>query len=165
MAKEIERKFLVTGDEWRGLARGEKFCQGYLADGKNCIVRVRSEGERGLITIKGKRKGITGDEYEYEIPIIDCRAMLNKLSASSVIEKLRYKIPYKGFIWEVDEFLGDNEGLIIAEIELDAEDQIFHLPPWVGEDVSLDSRYTNYSLSKVPYMHWKKDKTRNLRRK
>ncbi len=156
MAKEIERKFLVTSDDWRGLARGTKFCQGYLASSSGCVVRVRSEGERGVLTIKCKRKGISGDEFEYEIPICDCQAMLEGLPSQNIVNKLRYKIPYKGFVWEIDEFFGDNTGLIVAEIELASEDQAFPVPPWVGEEVSEDSRYTNYSLSKNPYVQWKK---------
>ena len=156
MAKEIERKFLVISDEWRGLSRGTKFCQGYLASSENCIVRVRSEGEKGVLTIKCAFKGISSDEFEYEIPICDCHAMLDTLSSQNILEKLRYKVPYKGFVWEIDEFFGDNEGLIVAEIELTSEEQKFPLPPWAGAEVSDDLRYTNYSLSKKPYAQWKK---------
>ena len=154
MAKEIERKFLVVSDEWRGLSRGTKFCQGYLASSSNCIVRVRSEGEKGVLTIKCDFKGISSDEFEYEIPLADCEAMLSSLALPGIIEKRRYRIFFEGDEWVIDEFLGENSGLIVAKIELSSETQSFAKPDWVGEEVSLDSRYTNYSLSQLPFSRW-----------
>lgn len=154
MPEEIERKFLVKGDSWRKLAQPELFRQGYLAASGNCLVRLRTEGNRGVLTIKGKRRGIAGSEFEYEIPLADCEAMLSSLALPGIIEKRRYRIFFEGDEWVIDEFLGENSGLIVAEIELSSETQSFAKPDWVGEEVSLDSRYTNYSLSQLPFSRW-----------
>lgn len=154
MPEEIERKFLVKGDAWRDLAQPELFRQGYLAASENCLVRLRTEGSRGVLTIKGKRRGISGSEFEYEIPLPDCEAMLSNLALPGLIEKLRYHISFEGNAWIVDEFLGENKGLIVAEIELTSETQVFAKPDWVGQEVSLDPRYTNYSLSQLPFSRW-----------
>lgn len=154
MPEEIERKFLVKGDSWRKLAQPELFRQGYLAASENCLVRLRTEGNRGVLTIKGKRRGIAGSEFEYEIPLADCEAMLSSLALPGIIEKRRYRIFFEGDEWVIDEFLGENSGLIVAEIELSSETQSFAKPDWVGEEVSLDSRYTNYSLSQLPFSRW-----------
>lgn len=154
MPEEIERKFLVKGDSWRNLAQPELFRQGYLAGSENCLVRLRTEGSRGVLTIKGKRKGITGSEFEYEIPLADCEAMLRSLALPGIIEKLRYHISFQGAEWVIDEFLGENKGLIVAEIELTSEMQSFAKPDWADEEVSFDARYTNYSLSQMPYSRW-----------
>ena len=154
MPEEIERKFLVKGDSWRKLAQPELFRQGYLAASGNCLVRLRTEGNRGVLTIKGKRRGIAGSEFEYEIPLADCEAMLSSLALPGINEKRRYRIFFEGDEWVIDEFLGENSGLIVAEIELSSETQSFAKPDWVGEEVSLDSRYTNYSLSQLPFSRW-----------
>lgn len=156
MAKEIERKFLLIGDEWRVLAEGIHYRQGYLQRTQVCTVRVRLIKDKAFITIKGNVTGITRNEYEYEIPYEDGEAMLEYFSDKPLIEKLRYTINYEGFIWEVDEFLGANAGLIIAEIELASDDQTFKKPAWVGEEVSEDPRYFNSNLVSYPYGIWEK---------
>ena len=127
MNVEIERKFLVKSEAWRGLAEGVRFRQGYLQT-HPCTVRVRTEGERGVLTIKGQTRGFSREEFEYEIPRGDADRMLDTLALPSLIDKIRYKIPYQGFVWEVDEFLGDNAGLVVAEIELSDEGQAFERP-------------------------------------
>lgn len=132
MNVEIERKFLVKSEAWRGLAEGVRFRQGYLQT-HPCTVRVRTEGERGVLTIKGQTRGFSREEFEYEIPRGDADRMLDTLALPSLIDKIRYKIPYQGFVWEVDEFLGDNAGLVVAEIELSDEGQAFERPGWIGE--------------------------------
>ena len=122
MGKEIERKFLVKSEEWRSLAEGTSYRQGYLNSVKERVVRVRTINDKGYLTIKGITTGATRAEYEYEIPQADADFMLDELCEKFLIEKNRYKIEYAGFIWEVDEFFGPNEGLIVAEIELESED-------------------------------------------
>ena len=135
MNVEIERKFLVKSEAWRGLAEGVRFRQGYLQT-HPCTVRVRTEGERGVLTIKGQTRGFSREEFEYEISRGDADRMLDTLALPSLIDKIRYKIPYQGFVWEVDEFLGDNAGLVVAEIELSDEGQAFERPGWIGEEVA-----------------------------
>ncbi|MBN1154410.1 CYTH domain-containing protein [candidate division KSB1 bacterium] len=154
MGKEIERKFLVKGDAWRGLATGTHYRQGYLSTVKERTVRVRTINNKGFLTIKGITIGATRSEYEYEIPVGDANAMLDNLCERPLIEKARYKIEYQGFTWELDEFEGENKGLILAEIELSAEDQNFNLPDWIGEEVTDDPRYFNSNLIKRPYTTW-----------
>jgi CYTH domain-containing protein len=156
MAKEIERKFLVTGDNWKGDSRPIHTCQGYLASGGDCTVRVRVQGEKAFLTIKGKTEGVSRDEYEYGIPVGDAEEMLASLCKKPYIEKNRYKITYAGMEWDVDEFLKENEGLVVAEVELESESQQVELPPWIGEEVSHDVRYRNVSLTFHPYSEWKK---------
>lgn len=154
MQKEIERKFLVVGDAWRSLDEGVMIRQGYLNSDKARTVRIRTVGDDAFMTVKGPTVGITRMEFEYPIPFDDCLAMLENLAETPVIEKKRYKIPMGNFIWEVDEFFGVNEGLIIAEIELPSEDTPFDKPDWIGEEVSGDPRYFNSSLVSHPYTTW-----------
>ena len=154
MGVEIERKFLLNGDEWRSLARGTVYRQGYLSSQKERTVRVRTVDDQGFLTIKGASVGMTRLEYEYEIPVEDAVALLEELCEKPIIEKIRRKIDYAGFVWEVDEFLGENEGLIMAEIELENEEQPFEKPPWIGEEVSGDARYFNSNLSRKPFSVW-----------
>ena len=156
MAKEIERKFLVKGDAWRELAEGVAYRQGYLNSRKERTVRIRTVGEKAFLTVKGPTKGVTRTEFEYEIPYEDCLAMLEELAEKPIIEKKRYHIPAGPYVWEVDEFFGVNEGLILAEIELPSEDAVFEKPDWIGEEVSGDARYFNSSLVANPYSVWKK---------
>ena len=156
MGKEIEKKFLIVNDDWRHLATGEPYCQGYLNSEKGRTVRLRTINDLGILTIKGPNVGATRLEYEYEIPVIEARQMLQELCHKPLIEKTRYKIPFAGFIWEVDEFKGENEGLIFAEIELEHEGQKFDKPPWIGEEVTDDSRYYNANLVNNPFSKWKK---------
>ena len=154
MAKEIERKFLLKDSGWRGLAAGTLYRQGYLSTAIERVVRVRTIGERGYLTIKSLSVGITRTEFEYEIPIDDANVMLDHLCERPLIEKTRYAIPHGGFTWEVDEFHGENAGLILAEVELEDESQELSLPPWIGEEVSEDPRYFNANLVKHPYITW-----------
>ncbi len=154
MAKEIERKFLVKGDDWRKLAKGTHYRQGYLSTVKERTVRVRTIDDKGFLTIKGITVGATRAEYEYEIPAQDANAMLDNLCEKPLIEKYRYKIDYEGFTWELDEFEGDNQGLIVAEIELADENEKFGIPEWIGEEVTGDPRYFNSNLTKQPYTTW-----------
>ncbi|MDH3702956.1 MAG: CYTH domain-containing protein [Alphaproteobacteria bacterium] len=154
MAQEIERKFLVTGQAWRTLAPGTLYRQGYLSVAKECTVRVRIAGEKGYMTVKGPTVGSSRAEFEYEIPVADADAMLDALCARPLIEKTRRRIPFEGLVWEVDEFAGDNEGLVVAEVELTDEAQKITLPDWVGEEVTHDPRYFNANLVTHPYKAW-----------
>lgn len=156
MAIEIEKKFLLTGNEWRGLGTGVVYRQGYISISAQHTVRVRIAGKTGYVTIKGGHVGGGRHEFEYEIPLADADTMLATLCTKPLIEKKRYKIPFEGFTWEVDEFSGDNEGLIFAEIELEYNDQPFNKPVWVGAEVTGDSRYYNASLVSHPYCAWQK---------
>lgn len=155
MATEIERKFLLINDDWKKLAPGTVYRQGYICADEKRTVRVRTIGEQGFLTIKGKSVGISRMEYEYEIPVLDADILLEELCAKPLIEKKRYRIEYKGFLYEVDEFFADNEGLVVAEIELTSEAQEFAKPPWLGREVSDDNRYFNASLVKYPYSCWR----------
>jgi CYTH domain-containing protein len=154
MPTEIERKFLLKNDQWRSLAKGTSYCQGYLATG-DCTVRVRLAGEQGFLTIKGKTTGISRSEYEYAIPVNDAQEMLHNLCQRPLIEKTRYQIDWEGLTWVVDEFSGENTGLILAEVELQDANQAIALPPWIGEEVSHDPRYYNSNLAKQPFSQWK----------
>lgn len=157
MGKEIEKKFLITGDDWRRLGTGESFCQGYLNTDKTRTVRVRTINDRGILTIKGSSVGAARLEYEYDIPFEEAREMLSELCCKPLIEKTRYTIPFAGFIWEVDEFKGENEGLLFAEIELEDEGQSFAKPSWIGREVTNDSRYYNANLVTNPFSNWPKE--------
>lgn len=153
MGVEIERKFLVRNDRWRDLAPGELYRQGYIPTLES-TVRIRVIRDRGFITIKGRTQGIARAEYEYEIPLNDATQMLDTLCKPPLIEKYRHKIEFNGLVWEVDEFLGENRGLTIAEVELESADQAIDLPDWIGEDVSHDPRYYNSNLTKHPFTTW-----------
>jgi adenylate cyclase len=152
MAVEIERKFLVMGEAWRS-APAVYYSQGYLNRDKTRTVRVRIAGEEAFLTIKGLSQGASRAEFEYAIPITDAKALL-AMCEQPLIEKYRRKISYEGFVWEVDEFLGDNLGLVVAEIELPSEGTQFEKPEWVGEEVTQDECYYNSSLSRNPFTHW-----------
>ena len=154
MAKEIERKFLIADDSWRQGASGLRYRQGYLTTEPSRTVRVRMAGEKGYLTIKGKSSGAARLEYEYEIPAADANEMLDGLCLRPIIEKVRYKVTYAGMTWEIDEFEGDNAGLLIAEVELETEDQQVELPVWIGEEVTGDQRYYNASLIARPFNTW-----------
>jgi len=152
MATEIERKFLVINDEWRS-APAIYFCQGYLNRSKERTVRVRVAGAQGFLTIKGKSTGASRAEFEYEIPLVDAQQLL-ALCEGPLIEKYRRNISFAGMVWEVDEFLGANKGLVVAEIELTFEGQPFVRPGWIGEEVTQDPRYYNSNLSINPFNCW-----------
>lgn len=154
MAKEIERKFLVKGDVWRELAKGTAYRQGYLSTVKERTVRVRTIDDKGYLTVKGITIGSTRVEYEYEIPAADANEMLDDLCEQPIIEKNRYKIARDGLIWEIDEFGGVNQGLIVAEVELDSEAQGFTKPDWIGDEIADDPRYFNSNLIAHPYTQW-----------
>ncbi|MEQ8221118.1 MAG: CYTH domain-containing protein [Candidatus Eremiobacterota bacterium] len=154
MGKEIEKKFLIKNDEWREGAKGTKYRQGYLSTVKERTVRVRTIDDRGFLTIKGVNVGAVRAEYEYEIPAKDADEMLTDLCEKPLIEKNRYKISYKNLVWEIDEFFGDNNGLIVAEVELTDEHQSMDLPSWIGEEVTGDPKYFNSNLIKHPYSKW-----------
>jgi adenylate cyclase len=152
MATEIERKFLVRGDAWR---KGEStlFRQGYLNRDKERTVRVRVAANKAYLTIKGINSGAVCAEFEYEIPLADAEQLL-LLCDGPLIEKTRYLFPYAGMLWEVDEFHGANNGLVVAEIELQSAAQQFAQPSWLGAEVTNDKRYYNSSLAVDPYSNW-----------
>lgn len=154
MAKEIERKFLVTSNDWKDLAKGKYYRQGYLSTVKERVVRVRTIDDKGFMTIKGVTVGVTRSEFEYPIPAEDANIMLDTLCEKPIIEKFRAKVAFGGLVWEIDEFHGDNEGLVVAEVELTDEHQAIELPPWIGQEVSGDPRYFNSNLIKHPFTQW-----------
>ena len=154
MGMEIERKYLMASDGWRGLAEGVDYRQGYLSTVKERTVRVRTIADRGFLTIKGISTGASRREYEYEIPAGEAHEMLDELCERPLIEKRRFEITHGGLIWEIDEFSGDNAGLIIAEVELVSEDQLIDIPSWIGEEVTGDPRYFNSSLVANPFSTW-----------
>lgn len=157
MAIEIERKFLLKNDNWRAQAdAGCRYKQGYIVGSKQASVRVRIEGDKALLNIKSATLGIYRREYEYPIPMQDANELLNELCEQPLIEKVRYHVQDGGHTWEIDVFAGDNEGLIVAEIELESEQSTFNKPDWVGEEVSDDPAYYNVSLVKHPFKDWDK---------
>lgn len=155
MGVEIERKFLILNDEWKKKGRPIKVTQGYLQTNKECTIRVRVIDDKGVITIKGQNIGATRPEYEYVIPVIDALELLENLCLKPLIDKTRYLFEYRGLTWEIDEFHRENDGLVIAEVELKSESQKIELPSWVGEEVTGDERYYNSYLSRHPYKEWK----------
>lgn len=155
MGIEIERKFLVIGTAWKENAPPVPCCQGYLCPGSGVTVRVRTMGEKGYLTVKGRGEGLSRLEYEYAIPLAEAMEMLDRLCAKPLISKNRYLIPCQGLVWEVDEFAGDNSGLVIAEVELASPDQVVPLPGWVGREVTGDPRYYNAALVSNPYCRWR----------
>ncbi len=155
MAKEIEHKFLVKGDHYKLLATPTLYRQGYIPTTNGMTVRVRIAGEKGFVTFKDKTIGMSRNEFEYEIPVAEACQMLDTLCDKPQIEKYRYVIPAEqGLKWEVDEFLGDNAGLVVAEIEVPAEDTKFSLPEWIDKEVTGDKKYNNSQLCKKPYKEW-----------
>ena len=154
MGIEIERKFLLASDDWRELAEPVLLRQGYLSSTRERVVRVRIEGEQAMLTIKGANVGATRGEWEYPIPLADAVELLDGLCEQPLIEKVRHRIEHAGMVWEVDEFLGANAGLVVAEIELHSEDQPFDRPGWIGEEVSHDARYYNANLIRHPFSQW-----------
>ena len=153
MGTEIERKFLVRNDTWK-TSNSTLFRQGYLTTDPNRTVRVRMAGNKGYLTLKGLNRGAVRLEYEYSIAVQDAREILDQLCHHPLIEKRRYRVEHAGCNWEIDEFLGNNLGLVLAELELDYEDQPFDRPTWLGEEVTYDDRYFNSSLVKNPYNEW-----------
>lgn len=156
MATETERKFLVVGDGYKSSPK-IYLHQGYLCTDPNNTVRVRIAGEKAFLTIKGKNKGISRAEFEYTIPISDAQELL-RMANGKTIEKYRYHFKTDTHLWEIDEFLGENKGLIVAEIELSDSNEAFDKPIWIGEEVSNDIRYYNSNLCQHPYSTWEKEK-------
>lgn len=154
MAREIERKFLVK-DSWQPKSEGVKIAQGYLSTVPERTVRVRIKGEKGYLTIKGKNTGISRAEFEYEIPRQDAEELL-AMAEQPILDKTRYLEKQGDSLWEIDVFAGENEGLVVAEVELPSEEADFERPAWLGEEVSGDVRYYNANLIKQPYSLWKK---------
>lgn len=163
MATEIERKFLVKTDDWRATADvGTAYRQGYLVGGKQASVRVRIEGSAAYLNIKSATLGVTRQEYEYAIPLTDAAVMLETLCEKPLIEKVRHHVHFGDRVWEVDVFVGDNAGLVVAEVELEAEDAPLQLPSWVGREVSHEPRYYNVCLVSHPYKNWTADERGTL---
>jgi CYTH domain-containing protein len=154
MAKEIERKFLLADRSCLNGLDGTRLSQGYLSRGDGATVRVRVAGDAAWLTIKGGARGIVRSEYEYPVPVADAVAMLDEFCAGARIDKTRYRLEYHGHVWEIDVFHGANEGLVVAEIELEHEDEEFARPPWLGDEVSDDPRYLNAVLIDRPYTTW-----------
>jgi adenylate cyclase len=155
MGIEIERKFLLKDDSWRQQAdAGTYYRQGYLIGAKQASVRVRIEGDQAFLNIKSMTLGVTRQEYQYPLPLDEANEILNNLCEKPLVEKTRYKIQYAGHEWEIDVFAGENAGLIVAEVELQSEQEQLTLPPWVGVEVSADPRYYNVNLVKHPYSTW-----------
>lgn len=155
MGIEIERKFLVKNDDWkRQIQRSEQFRQGYLTNEKHLSMRVRLTDNGARLTIKGATNGLSRTEYEYPIPKDDAEHLLDELCTPPLIEKTRHWLQYGAHTWEVDVFEGDNQGLVVAEVELEDTDEQIDLPDWLGEDVSDDPRYLNASLVRHPYCQW-----------
>jgi adenylate cyclase len=155
VGREIERKFLLASDDWRAEVTGsQRLVQGYVSRGDKSAVRVRIKGGRGELNIKHALDGIHRLEFEYEIPLSDARELLDCVALRPLIDKVRHHVRHGDHLWEIDEFFGDNAGLIIAEIELADAKEAFARPGWLGQEVSEDTRYYNSNLSKLPYSQW-----------
>lgn len=155
MAKEVERKFLVKGDAWRGqVQRAVRYRQGYLNEAEKCSIRIRVGGDGAFLNIKSATLGIQRQEYEYPIPLDDANEMLDQFCQGALVEKTRHYVLDQGRTWEVDVFEGDNAGLVVAEIELEDEAEQFPLPAWAAEEVSHDPRYYNVCLVRHPFKNW-----------
>lgn len=155
MATEIERKFLVRDDSWLDDAhQGTVYRQGYLPCERTASVRVRVAGDKAYLNIKSAALSVIRKEFEYEIPVHDAEDLLDNLCERPLIEKIRYLVDHEGHIWEIDVFEGENDGLVVAELELSSQDERFARPPWLGDEVSDDPRYYNVSLVKSPYKSW-----------
>jgi adenylate cyclase len=155
MALEIERKFLVINEKWKSSVESETVMkQAYLVASPKASIRVRVAGEQAFLTLKGATEGIRRNEFEYPIPVKDAEQMLATLVVGSVINKVRYRVRCGNHVWDLDCFHGDNQGLVVAEVELASEAEVFERPEWVGEEVSDDPRYYNASLAKHPYCAW-----------
>lgn len=155
MGTEIERKFLVRDDAWRGaVERSRRMRQGYLPGMETASVRVRIDGDRALLNIKSATLDVSRQEYEYSIPLADAEEILDTLCEKPLIEKTRHFVPHGGHLWEVDVFEGDNAGLVVAEVELGHDDERPEMPAWAGDEVSDDPRYYNVSLVRHPYKDW-----------
>ena len=156
MALEIERKFLLRSDDWREQAGSRILMrQGYLTAGSRCSIRARITDEHAWLNIKAKRSGMTRLEFEYPIPRADADEILRDLCVGPLVEKYRHEIRLGRHLWEIDEFIGENAGLIVAEIELGSEQELFDRPVWLGPEVTDDERYYNFNLAMRPYREWR----------
>jgi len=152
---EIERKFRLANDSWRDqVLRKTLLRQGYIANTQRASVRVRLAGASGWLSVKAMTRGLSRAEYEAAIPALEANEILDRLCEGPLIEKWRHIVVYQGSEWEIDEFLGENAGLLIAELELEAEDAVFARPPWLGVEVTHDERYYNFRLSEKPFRQW-----------
>lgn len=155
MAVEIERKFLVTSDAWRAAVRERQhLMQGYLANTARCSVRMRIAGDSAWLSLKSMDPGTTRLEFEYPVPVDDARQVLDAMEEGPRVEKLRHRVPAGRHCYEVDEFLGDNGGLVLAEIELGAADEDFERPAWLGDEVTHEARYYSFVLARAPFSSW-----------
>lgn len=157
MGIEIERKFLVNKEKWDQVKKEKQslYRQGYIVADPGKTIRVRLTDQEAFLTIKGQTVGISRAEFEYPIPVADGQQLLDSL-CGAVVSKIRYFITHEGNLWEVDVFLGDNEGLIVAEIELKEENESFPLPEWIAAEVTSEKKYSNSNLAKKPYITWDK---------
>lgn len=155
MGKEIERKYKVKDGSYKKFSSGELYRQGFLSTDPQRVVRVRVANNKGFLTVKSANIGAERSEFEYVIPVDEANEMLDKLCVKPLIEKYRYTLQFEGLTWVVDEFTGENEGLVLAEIELQYNGQDFKLPDWIGQEVTGDMRYYNSNLVKEPYKNWK----------
>ena len=162
MALEIERKFLVISDNWQRLGTSEVVRQGYLSRDIERTVRVRIKGDKAFLTIKGRNEGAVRTEFEYAIPTDEAAVLLDTLALKPLIEKTRTKVAYAGKIWEIDRFFGENEGLVLAEVELASENETVQLPSWIGQEVTHLTRYYNSALSERPYCKWTEEEKAGL---
>ena len=153
MAIEIERKFSVKKNSWTRPNEGTLYIQGYLSSSPETTVRIRIAGKIGFITIKGKTTGFSREEFEYEIPVEDAEILLKKCK-NAPIKKIRYKVLLNGTLWEIDEFLEENSGLLMAEVELPDEKASFFRPEWLGREVTDDKRYHNSHIAQHPFITW-----------
>ena len=158
MAHEIERKFLLVNDDWRrSVSHSVRMCQGYLATTEAVSIRIRQEGEQAFLNLKSATLGITRDEFEFPLPVAGALEVLHRFCAGRCIDKTRHYVPMGQHLWEIDEFAGANAGLIVAEIELTSEDELFERPAWLGREVSQEKRYYNVCLVDHPYSAWPAD--------
>jgi adenylate cyclase len=153
MKCEIERRFLVEGSEWKaGLP--VFYRQAYLHVGEACVIRIRLEGDTAVLTVQGRPQGLARDEFAYSVPLEEARRLF-AFSCGAVVEKWRRRIEFGGKWWDVDEFVGENTGLVLAEIELEREEEPIAPPPWLGKEVTHDVRYLNARLAMEPYSSWR----------
>ena len=154
MKKEIERKFIILGSSYKDLGDYKHCIQGYIPSTNKPLIRIRTIGNQSFLTMKSDVNGITCLEYEYKIPNQDAKDIMELFCKQSIVEKNRYRIRYKSTLWDVDEFLGENEGLVVAEVELNSENQPYNKPDWIGQEVSTDKKYYNCNLANYPYTQW-----------
>lgn len=157
MGIEIERKFLLQNEQWRRQSTSKThLVQGYLCVNPEATVRIRIAAESAFLTLKGQRSNYSATEFEYPVPLEDAHQILKQMCLHSAVEKWRHIVKHQGHVWEIDEFLGANAGLYVAEIELESATAEFSRPEWLGEEVSHDPRYTNASLAQYPYSAWER---------